>query len=278
MAPAHALVPRPMTTDTAMPAGSPAMRRFVEFHFQSLVPREELSRGKSMSATVATSFLLHGVIAVALLIIPIFLHEALPEPGAAVRAFFVSPTDVAPPPPPPPPPAAAPVTRVIRPQVTPPTPVDTSRFIAPIEVPDQIKPQQTLDLGIEGGVPGGVEGGVPGGVVGGIVGGLPGAPAPPAKVIRIGGNVVAPKPIKKVMPEYPQLAASARITGIVVIEAHVGTDGRVLSADVLRGAPLLNDAAVAAVKQWRYKPLLLNGEPTEFILTVTVNFNLSGVS
>jgi periplasmic protein TonB len=276
MAPAPALVPRPAVDGSDRPTEAAALRRIAEFRFQSLLPSDEIVRGKSLSATVTTSLLLHGVIVVALVIIPLFLHEALPEPGAAVRAFFVSPADVAPPPPPPPPPAAAPtVARVVKPP-TRVAPVDPGRFIAPIEVPDQIKPQQTLDLGVEGGVPGGVEGGVPGGVVGGVIGGLPAAPPPQAKVVRIGGNVVAPKPIKRVEVEYPPLAKAARMAGSVIIEAHVGTDGRVLTASVLKGAPLLNDAAVAAVKQWRYKPLLLNGEPTEFILTVTVNFNLTG--
>ncbi len=278
MAPAHALVPRP-AVETAKPTGTlghrAAPRSPVEFRFTSLDPREQVSRGRSLSTTVTTSFLIHGVLVVALVIIPLFISERLPEPGEAVRAFFVSPTDVAPPPPPPPPPAAAPaVVRVVKPTVQS-APIDTSRLIAPIEVPDQIRPEQSLDLGVEGGVPGGVEGGVPGGVVGGVIGGLPSAPPPLARVVRIGGNVVAPQPIKKVQPQYPQLAAAARIMGVVVIEAHVGTDGRVLTADVLKGTPLLNEAAVAAVKQWRYKPLLLNGVPTEFILTVTVNFNLS---
>jgi protein TonB len=277
MAPAPALVQRPEVDVIARPREAAAPRRIAEFRFQSLLPKDEIARGKSLSATVTTSFLLHGVIVMALLIIPLFLHEVLPEPGDAVRAFFVSPTDVAPPPPPPPPPAAPTVARVVKPPVNV-APVDPNRFVAPIDVPDQVKPQETLDLGVEGGVAGGVEGGVPGGVVGGIVGGLPAAPAPPTRVVRVGGNVIAPKLLKKVAPEYPQLASAARVTGIVVIEAHVGTDGHVLTADVLKGTPLLNDAAVAAVKQWRYKPLLLNGEPTEFILTVTVNFSLTGAS
>jgi protein TonB len=279
MAPAPALVQRPAETTPKKPQATPAPVHPVAFRFNSLVPREELSRGKSLSATVTTSFLLHGLIVAALVILPLFLQEALPEPGEAVRAFFASPIDLAPPPPPPPPPAAAPkVTRVVKVQ-PPPTPIDTSRLVAPIEVPDQIKPEDTqLDLGVEGGVAGGVEGGVPGGVVGGVVGGLPAAPPPPAKVVRIGGNVIAPTRLKMVPPVYPPLASAARLAGVVIIEAHVGTDGRVLTADVLKGTPLLNDAAVAAVRQWRYKPLLLNGVPTEFILTVTVTFNLVGAS
>jgi len=273
----QALVPGPTTKHSAKPLGGSG-RRPSDFRFDSLVIHEAISRTTGLSTTVATSFLLHGALVVALLVIPILLHEALPEPGAAVRAFFVAPTDMAPPPPPPPPPPAASVTRIVKPQATQPQIVDTNRLIAPIDVPDQIKEQTTLDLGVEGGVAGGVEGGVPGGVVGGVVGGLPSAPAPPAHVIRIGGSVNAPKLLKKVAPDYPELAKAARITGVVVIEAHVGVDGRVLTAEIERGTALLNDAALAAVRQWRYKPLLLNGEPTEFILTVTVNFSLSGAS
>ena len=164
MAPAHALVPRPAVE--AKPMGTlghrTAPRSPVEFRFTSLDPREQVSRGRGLSTTVTTSFLIHGVLVVALVIIPLFIRENLPEPGEAVRAFFVSPTDVAPPPPPPPPPAAAPaVARVVKPTV-PAAPIDTSRLIAPIEVPDQIRPEQSLDLGgVEGGVRGASEGECP---------------------------------------------------------------------------------------------------------------------
>lgn len=131
-----------------------------------------------------------------------------------------------------------------------------------------------MDLGVEGGVPGGVEGGMPGGVLGGVVGGLPAAPPPPPKVIRIGGALVAPKLVHKVGPVYPEVAALARLRGVVILEAQVDVNGLVKEVKVLRGVPLLDEAALAAVRQWRYQPLLLNGVPTEFILTVTVNFNL----
>lgn len=137
-------------------------------------------------------------------------------------------------------------------------------------------PEVSFDLGIEGGVLGGVEGGVPGGVLGGIVGGLPQtleAPPPP-KVVRVGGSITAPKLVKRVQPEYPQLAAQARLTGLVIIEALVDTHGAVKSVKVLRGAPLFDEPALAAVRQWRYQPLLLNGQPTDFIVVVTVMFNL----
>jgi protein TonB len=124
-------------------------------------------------------------------------------------------------------------------------------------------------------VPGGVEGGVPGGVVGGIVGGLPQASPPPRPRVRIGGSLIAPKLLKKVAPAYPELARQARVSGVVIMEAIVGVDGRVQSVKVLRGHPILDPSALEAVRQWRYQPLLLNGIPTEFILTVTLVFNLS---
>jgi periplasmic protein TonB len=192
-----------------------------------------------------------------------------------VRAFFAAPLDLAPPPPPPPPPAAA--ARAVQRTAPPPRPVSPTAFVAPVEIPAEIKPEIGLDLtGIEGGVAGGVEGGVPGGVVGGVVGGLPPAAAPPPTVVRIGGQLVAPKLVRQVPPVYPDLALQARVSATVILEALVDTRGNVRDAKVLRGHPLFDEAAIAAVKQWRYQPLLLNGQPTEFILSVTVRFTFKG--
>jgi protein TonB len=219
---------------------------------------------------------LHAVLVVAVVIVPRLLYDALPEPGAAVRAFFSTPLEIAPPPPPPPPPAPAAAVRVVRQAPVEPRALDPAAFVAPIEVPDEIRPEEGLDLGVEGGMPGGVEGGVPGGVVGGVVGGLLGSnlPPPPVRVVRIGGKLIAPKLVTKVPPRYPPLAAQGRIAATVILEARVDVNGRVTTATVLRGHPLFDEEAVAAVKQWRYVPLLLNGEPTEFILTVTLSFNV----
>ena len=86
---------------------------------------------------------------------------------------------------------------------------------------------------------------------------------------------MAPERVRYVQPGYPQLAVASHISAIIILEAQVDIRGIVKTLSVLRGHPLFDDAAVEAVKQWRYKPLLLNGEPTEFILTVTVAFNLS---
>jgi protein TonB len=157
-----------------------------------------------------------------------------------------------------------------------PTPVANPNA-APIEAPKEIKPEAAVPSVGEG-VPGGVEGGVPGGVVGGVVGGLPEAPPPPPpppqQPIRVGGNIKTPNKVRDVKPVYPPIAQSARVQGVVIIEATIGPDGRVKDAKVLRSIPLLDQAALDAVKQWVYTPTLLNGVPVPVIMTVTVNFTL----
>lgn len=221
----------------------------------------------------AFSLAVHVMVVAAIVVLPLVVGEdTLPATSEAVRAFFVPPPDVALPPPPPPPAGA----RALKPTPAAPRPVEAAKFMAPIEVPDSVQPEESLALGVEGGVPGGVEGGVPGGVIGGIVGGLPVAPPPAAAAapVRVGGMIRTPKLLLRVTPEYPPLAVQARTTAILVIEAVVGADGRVQTAKVLRGQPLFDPAALEAVKQWRYQPLLLNGVPTPFIVTVTVVFNL----
>jgi len=141
------------------------------------------------------------------------------------------------------------------------------------------------DVGGEEDWTGGVEGGVPGGIPGGIVGGLTAAdvvlppPAPPPAPVdfapvRVGGAVTAPALVTRVAPEYPNIAVNAKIQGVVILEAVVGRDGGVEEVKILRSIPLLDAAAIAAVRQWRYSPLLLNGEPQRFVLTVTLSFSL----
>jgi protein TonB len=106
-------------------------------------------------------------------------------------------------------------------------------------------------------------------------GGIP-APVDGAPV-RVGGSVQAPGQLRKVNPDYPAIARSARVQGIVILEATVDTQGRVSNVRVLRSIPLLDQAAVDAVRQWEYQPTLLNGVPVPVILTVTVPFTLSDV-
>jgi protein TonB len=243
------------------------------FRFESLVLTEPHSLAKGRSLTLTISLVLHSVLIAASILVPlIFFTEALPATDLQVRAFFAAPPDVPVPPPPPPPPPAG--VQVVRRAPAEPL-AEPGKFIAPIEVPTELPaPEEGLDLGIEGGMPGGVEGGVPGGVLGGVVGGIVAAPPPPPRVVRIGGGIVAPKLVKQVKPVYPQLAVMSRAKGLVILEATVDVRGHVKSVRVLRSQVLFDEAAVEAVKQWRYQPLLLNGEPTEFILAVTMYFDL----
>lgn len=214
---------------------------------------------------------LHALGAAAVVIVPLLGSEPLPpENDRVARAFFVSPTFLPPPPPPPPPPAAARASNA--PRVAPKE--LTAAFTAPVDVPQDLPAESGLDLGAEGGVPGGVEGGVPGGVVGGIVGGIEAAPAPPPRVVRVGGVVREPRKIKDVPPVYPELAKRARIQGVVILECVINPQGRVENVKVLRGLATLDEPAVEAVRQWTYTPTLVDGVPTSVVMTVTVNFLL----
>jgi TonB family protein len=94
--------------------------------------------------------------------------------------------------------------------------------------------------------------------------------------VRTGGNVKAPERIKYVAPVYPQIAQSAQVSGVVIMELVVGTDGSPVEAKILKSIPLLDQAAIDAVRQWRYTPTTLNGVPVPVIMTVTVNFALDG--
>ena len=98
-------------------------------------------------------------------------------------------------------------------------------------------------------------------------------PPPPAPV-RVGGNIKPPTKVKDVRPVYPPIAQSARVQGVVIIEATIGPNGTVQEAKVLRSIPLLDAAALDAVRQWQFTPTLLNGVPVPVIMTVTVNFTL----
>ncbi len=239
--------------------------------FEDLIESDTKSHKSQKGKTLPVSLALHALALLFIIIVPILQPAELPEPTSVVKAFFVEPAPAPPPPPPPPPPA--PRAAVQRP-VPKPVLEEAPKFTAPVAVPDQIKPDEGIDLGVEGGVPGGVEGGVPGGVVGGVVGGIPDAPAP-VQAVRVGGQIKEPKKLKTVNPVYPDIAKQARVQGVVILECTISPQGKVTNVNVLRGIPLLDAAAIDAVKQWVYTPTLLNGVPVPVIMTVTVNFKLS---
>jgi TonB family protein len=92
--------------------------------------------------------------------------------------------------------------------------------------------------------------------------------------LRVGGNIKAPTKIKNVNPVYPEDAKEARIQGVVIIEARIERDGTVGDARILRSIPMLDEAALDAVRQWEFTPTLMNGAPVPVIMTVTINFTL----
>lgn len=259
------------------PALSPSRsRREVELRFETLAEREAVALAEGRRRfTLPVSIAVHAAGVAAIVVIPLLVTQNMPEAAGGVRAFLVEPSMAAPAPPPPPP---AP-RNAAAPKVAPVPVPDAGKFVAPVEVPTEITPEAS-DLGLDGGVPGGVvggvEGGVPGGVVGGIVGGLPDAPppAPAVKPVRVGGFIKEPKRTHYVAPEYPQIAVSARLQGVVIIEATIDARGKVVDAKILRGLPMLDEAALSAVRQWVYTPTFLDGHPTPILMVVTVTFKL----
>jgi len=92
--------------------------------------------------------------------------------------------------------------------------------------------------------------------------------------LRVGGDIAEPKKLRDVRPVYPEEARAAGVQGIIIIEATIDPQGEVSDAHVLRSVPMLDEPALDAVRQWRFTPTLLNGEPVSVIMTVTVNFSL----
>jgi protein TonB len=222
-------------------------------------------------APLVASTILQVAIVGAVLVPALLLTGALPEPRM-MMAFVAAP-------PPPPPPPAAPDTAPRKPS-SPTRPVPaTQQPVAPVEPPQGVEPEP-VHGDEEEGVPGGVEGGVPGGVLGSVIGGLPEAPPPPPppagrEPVRVGGQIEQPTLIKRVDPIYPPIAVNAHVKGVVILEAIVDREGLVEQVRVLRSAnSLLDKSAIDAVKQWQYSPVILNGKPERFILTVVLTFNL----
>ena len=221
------------------------------------------ARSPASPRLLSVSILLHAGLAAAVVVVPLLMHDRLPAPASGVRVFFVEPLTIPPPP--------APASIAPRAQKAPPP---SPALAAPVEVAERVVPEQAADLAAPGGEPAGVEGGGAGGVVGGIVEALPEPPAPP-RVVHVGGEVREPTKVKHVSPVYPDVAARAMVQGNVVVELQVNTQGRVTDAQVVKGIPLLNEAALAAVRQWVYTPPLVDGVPVRLIMTVTVRFKLT---
>ena len=234
-----------------------------------------LSTKRGMTTTI--SFLLQVALVGILVLIPLLFTEALPK--TQLMTFLVAPP---PPPPPPPPPAAAPVKIVKQVQ----TDIVNGQLRTPTKIPEKVQmikedeapPPVMSAAGVVGGVPGGVPGGSMNGVIGGIISSTPVAVpkvATPQRV-RVSQGVTQGLLIRKVQPTYPPLARQARIQGSVLLQAEISKEGTIQNLRLISGHPMLAPAAIEAVKQWRYKPYILNGEPVEVETQITVNFTLSG--
>jgi len=239
----------------------------------SLIESGNRFKTKRLSTTIM-SFVLQVLLIGILILIPLIYTDALPK--TQLMTFLVAP----PPPPPPPPPPAAAVVKVVKMQ----SEVINGQLRTPTKIPNKVQmikeEEAPPDLG-GGGVPGGVPGGIPGGSAGGVIGGIISQTAAIPKVatpqrVRVSSGVSTGLLIKKVTPNYPQLAKQARIQGTVVLQAEISKEGTIQNLQLISGHPMLAPAAIEAVKQWRYKPYLLNGEPVAVETQVVVNFSLSG--
>ncbi len=231
-----------------------------------------------VSATVQTMFL------TGLLLLPLYLPKAID-----IRQFNRSLLVAPPPPAAPPPPSSLPVARSAAPKRS---ALPTERqFVAPRVIPRQVarvneepgeNDLESATLPGEG-IPGGVTGGIPGGLAGGVIGGGLLGPAPAAPIdsaskepIRVGGQVKRPRLIFGPEPVYPLLARHSRISGAVVIDAVIDTQGNVVDMHPASGNPLLLIAAMAALRQWKYEPTILGGQAYPVRMLVTITFELNG--
>ncbi len=225
--------------------------------------------------TTILSFVLQIFLLGILILIPLIYTDALPK--QQLMTFLMAPP---PPPPPPPPPAAAPI-KVVKIA----SEMVNGQLRTPTKIPQKVQmikeEEAPPDLGA-GGVPGGVPGGIPGGSAGGVIGGIiSSTPVAVPKVatpqrVRVSQGVSSGLLIKRVQPNYPPLARQARIQGQVVLHAEISKEGTIQNLQLISGHAMLAPAAIEAVKQWRYKPYLLNGEPVAVETEVIVNFSLSG--
>lgn len=232
--------------------------------FRQILEHHSSEPARRLSA-LPVSIAVHALVLAAAIAIPLIAPGVLP----LVQGSDLSWTPVVLPPSPPPIPApasrpTAPAQAVIASSVPvePPKGISQERLIVPDTPPDPAAPA------LASVVPGT---GVPGGT--GVV--VPDAPPPgPATPVLASTLVTPPVKIRDASPEYPELPRLAKREGQVVIEAVIGVTGDVVETRVLKATPLFAEAALAAVRQWKYRPTLINGRPVPVVMTVTVTFRL----
>jgi periplasmic protein TonB len=210
------------------------------------------------SSVVVLSVGAHGVLVLALFVVPLLAADTLPIPQRAID--FIIGSTIIPVIPDPPRMRSAPRGAS--------TDLKTEALATvPIDAPEGIHPEPMEPAG-----GGGDAAGPP--AIGTIVGVEQVAPPPAMAPVRVYSGIHAPQKVVDVMPTYPAAARAARIQGMVIVEATIDAHGNVVAARILKSRPFLDDAALEAVRQWKYSPVLLNGVPVPVIMTVTVNFQL----
>jgi protein TonB len=225
--------------------------------------------------TVAFSFSLQIVALAIFTLIPLVYTEGLPS--AQLRNLLLAPS------PPLAPVHTSPITQKLQPKQAF-HPINSKLLFAPHVIPPRINTIEEAAPAVDMGVPGGVAeqstgNGMPPGLLTSIA---PPPPAPPvaksathSAPVPVGGNVAEANLIHRVQPVYPPLAKSARVQGTVEFTATISKEGNIEHLQLVRGHPLLVNAARDAVLQWKYRPTLLNGQPVEVITDILVNFTLS---
>ena len=236
------------------------------FMFDELVVSSATPSKTNRRWTIAASAMGESVLLGMLILVPLIYTEALPN--AMLKTLIVAP----PPPPAPPQPAATRGMSHVR-------VIPLSQITTPPSIPARIstEPDGPPTVYVEGGSSGAATGVFP----------ALHRPAPPAEPpraveqnppqrIRQGGVVPAALLVDRIVPGYPAIARTVHVSGTIVLHAIIAKDGTVQELTYVSGPPLLIKAAMDAVRQWRYRPTMLNGEPVEVETTIDVVFNLGG--
>lgn len=228
------------------------------------VVHHDLSVGRRAWYSLPLTAFVHTVIVAVAVIVPLVAVDELPGLPRAATEYMA----IAPPQPPPAAPRAPRRAATDVPAVNP--------HAAPVEAPAGFNRESGVEPEPEPAGGSDFSGWVPGSIDGSGLAVQPEAPPPPPPVtpVRITSGLRPPAKLKDVMPVYPDIAMRARISGMVILEAVIDAEGRVANVKVLRSVPLLDQAAIDAVRQWEFTPTRLNGVAVPVVMTVTVNFTL----
>jgi periplasmic protein TonB len=273
----HELAPKPSPTATRLATVLPVAARRNDLFSETLLEMSS-TRPQRRTEDLVISVVFHAAVLLALVLPSLYFTDTIDLKRFAQTLL------VAPPPPPPPAPIAQSSAKTV------PAPrrvfMSEGKLLAPTSIPQKVAmlKEQTLepDIASAGGIPGGVPGGQMGGVIGGVISGSRAyIPAPVSNVpqprapVRVGGHVKPPKPLVQRAPVYPILARQAHLQGTVSIDSVIDSTGNVVEMQVVSGPPLLIQAALDAVREWKYEPTYLNDQAVPVRLVVTVVFRLS---